>query len=409
MRFALAVVIAMATACLAVVRPSAAETLADAIRPRGLTASSQVLPNLDKRITSYAVFQNAEQFLIAYYVDDGSGALTEPLFVDRYDATARGWTSTKITRADPKVADSWCLGSAVSLRASPTGYYLGTHVNPSAGCTIVVSQDLPVQAVLTGWVLAVFGDGTIVYQRSQVHFAPTHYAEISLYDGTRARDVQIYPMKPYQRIRTEHIRRVRRVYTDEAWCRAHNHHCDPELFDNFIVGDVAINDATSALAFQIWFDNTVYWSDVERWRLESFRSVRTYLHETGLGAAPADELFRRLYEDLQKSVRFPGRAQMLQTVEGDRELLDLLSSASAHERRPGDRWRAFFDALDSPLGARRGLAAIGKGDRRTPGIHGGRVCLPERHQPAPGGVSGDAAHRPARTVWQLALRAVSQA
>ena len=127
----------------------------------------------------------------------------------------------------------------------------------------------------------------------------------------------------------------------------HNHHCDPELFDNFIVGDVAINDATSALAFQIWFDNTVYWSDVERWRLESFRSVRTYFHETGLGAAPADELFRRLYEDLQKSVRFPGRAQMLQTVEGDRELFDLLSSASAQERRPGDRWRAFFDALDS--------------------------------------------------------------
>lgn len=198
MRFALAVVIAMATACVTVVRPSAAETLADAIRARGLTPSSQVLPNLDKRITSYAVVQNAEQFLIAYYVDDGSGALTEPLFVDRYDAAAHGWTSTKITRADPKVADSWCLGSAVSLRASPTGYYLGTHVNPSAGCTIVLSQDLTVQAVLTGWVLAVFGDGTIVYQRSQVHFAPTHYAEISLYDGTRARDVQIYPMKPYQ-------------------------------------------------------------------------------------------------------------------------------------------------------------------------------------------------------------------
>lgn len=42
----------MATACLMAVPPSAAETLADAIRALGLTLSSEVLPNLDKRITS---------------------------------------------------------------------------------------------------------------------------------------------------------------------------------------------------------------------------------------------------------------------------------------------------------------------------------------------------------------------
>jgi hypothetical protein len=171
-RFAPAVLIGVVTACVMLVRPSAGETLADAIRARGLTPSSQMLPNLDRHITSYAILQNADGFLIAYYVDDGSGALTEPLFVDRYDAVGHAWTSTKITRADPKVADSWCLGSAVSIRASPHGYYLGTHLNPSAGCTIVLSRDLAVQAVLTGWMLAVLGDGTVVYQRSQVHFAP---------------------------------------------------------------------------------------------------------------------------------------------------------------------------------------------------------------------------------------------
>lgn len=328
------------------VRVSAAETLADAIRAHGLTASPEVLRNFDKPITSYAVFQNAQQFLIAYYVDDGSSLLKEPLFVDRYDGVGRVWTSTKIAGENSKVADSWCLGSAVSIRASTQGYYLGTHLNPSAGCTIVLSRDLAVQAVLTGWVLAVFGDGTIVYQRSQVHFAPTHYAEVSLYDRTRGRDLQIYPMKPFQRIRTEHVSRVRRVYSNEAWCRAHNHHCDPELFDNFITGDVAINDATSALALQVSFDNTVYWNDIERWRLNSFRSVRTYLQETGLGGTLSDELFMRFYEDLRKAVRFPGRAELQQTLEGDRELLDLVNRALAQERHPGENWRAFFDALD---------------------------------------------------------------
>ncbi len=345
-RSALATVIVVATACLMVVRPSSAGTLADAIRARGLTPSPQGLPNLDRPITSYSVFQNREEFLIAYYLDDGSGALNEPLFLDRYNAATRVWTSTKITYADPKLTDTWCLGSAVSIKASPHGYYLGTHLTPSAGCTILLSRDLTVQAVRTGWVLAVFGDGTIVYQRSQTHFAPTHYAVIAVHDPMRARDVQIYPMKPYQPIRVEHIRRVRRVYSDETWCRVHNHHCDPELFDNFLTGDVAIDDATSALAFQVWFDNTVYWSDVERWRLDSFRSVRTSLRETGVGAPLADELFMRLYEDLHHALRYPGRAQMLRTLEGDQELYDLVSRASAQARRPGDRWRAFFDALD---------------------------------------------------------------
>ena len=151
-RSALATLICVATGCVMLVRVSAAETLADAIRARGLTANPEVLRNFDKPITSSAVFQNAQEFLIAYYVDDGSGLLKEPLFVDRYDEVGRVWAGTEIAGGDPKVAHSWCLGSAVSIRASTQGDYLGTHLNPSARCTIVLSRDLAVQAVLTGWV-----------------------------------------------------------------------------------------------------------------------------------------------------------------------------------------------------------------------------------------------------------------
>src|ERR1700746_3682239 len=79
------------------------------------------------------------------------------------------------------------------LICSAHASYLGTHLNPSAGCTIVLSRDLAVQGVLPGWVLALFADGAIVYQRSQVHFAPTHYAELFLHDDPHHRDVQIYP------------------------------------------------------------------------------------------------------------------------------------------------------------------------------------------------------------------------
>jgi hypothetical protein len=112
------------------------------------------------------------------------------------------------------------------------------------------------------------------------------------------------------------------------------------------VGDVAINDTTSALAFQVWFDNTVYWSDLERWRLDSFRDLRAYLRNPGLGHTLTDDLFMHLYEDLQRAKRLPGSAHMLQTLEADRELHDLAAEAAARERRPGQNWRAFFDALD---------------------------------------------------------------
>lgn len=36
----------------------------------------------------------------------------------------------------------------------------------------------------------------------------------------------------------------------------------------------------------------------------------------------------------------------MQTLEADRELFELAPVASAEERRPGQNWRAFFDAID---------------------------------------------------------------
>jgi hypothetical protein len=340
--------VCVASAVIVPWRASSAETLGDALRSRGLVASAQGLGNLDRPITSYSVFNSEKEFLITYYLDDGSGALHEPLFVSRYDKVAQTWRSVTITDRAAQAVDVRCLGSAVSIRAETHGFYLGTHLNPSAGCTIVLSRDLSIQTVLPGWVLGVFADGAILYERSQTHFAPTHYAELSLYYPAHRQTVDIYPMKPFQRIRAEHISRVRRVYSNAAWCRAHNHHCDPERFDNFVVGEAAVSDAANALAFQVAFDNTVYWSDVERWRLDSFRGLRTHLPEAGLARSGlSDELFMYLYEDLRHAEGYPGRTQMLRTLEGDRELLDLVAVASTRERRPDQGWRAFFDALDS--------------------------------------------------------------
>jgi len=81
-----------------------------------------------------------------------------------------------------------------------------------------------------------------------------------------------------------------------------------------VIDDMERWRTTSALAFQVAFDTTVYWSDVERWRLDSFRGQRAYLRETGLGRPLPGELFMRLYEDLRRAERFPGRSHMLQRL-----------------------------------------------------------------------------------------------
>ena len=58
-----------------------------------------------------------------------------------------------------------------------------------------------------GWPVAHFKDGRIVYEHSEIHFAPTHYVELSIYDPVRRRSRQIYPPSPA----TPLPRNVRRV------------------------------------------------------------------------------------------------------------------------------------------------------------------------------------------------------
>jgi hypothetical protein len=114
-----------------------------------------------------------------------------------------------------------------------------------------------------GWVLACYGDGTVIYYRSQRHFAPTHYAEIYIYDPRTGVDRKIYPVKPYEKERVEHIEKVRAAYERRGmqWFAKNNHHMDPELFNSSLSSKVAIHEKSRSLAFVIAFDNKEWWED----------------------------------------------------------------------------------------------------------------------------------------------------
>src|SRR5690349_7878790 len=79
------------------------------------------------------------------------------------------------------------------------------HINPSAETLTILSSDTKVIARLDGWELVTLPNDSVVYHRSQTHFAPTHSLEIAVYDPVRRQDKLIYPPMPMQAVRREFI------------------------------------------------------------------------------------------------------------------------------------------------------------------------------------------------------------
>jgi hypothetical protein len=134
-------------------------------------------------------------------------------------------------------------------------FHLAYHINPSAEGLLIFSNDKRLIRELYGWELVNLPNDGIVYHKSQVHFAPTHWLEMSVFDPITRRDRQIYPPKPYQPVRKAFIERVANAYKvrGEDWFRIHNHHMDPELFDSALVSEVVVDAGSKSISFVVRF------------------------------------------------------------------------------------------------------------------------------------------------------------
>jgi len=333
----------MALACSAL----AAETLREVLRAQKVPRAELPLPNLDKPITSYQILDDAKNFLIAYYVDSGSGMIDEPLVISRFDKAAQTWQTKELNRTT--LQDDNCGGSAIGAQSVGNRIYLELHINPSASCTLVLSQDLAVQKVLAGWFLGAFADGRVVYHDSEIHFAPVHAAELSLFDPPTNKEYKIYPKKPFQSIRAAHIQKMLGFYGHNPdWCNKHNNPCDPEWFDSDISGDVAINDKTDSLAFIVRFDNTSYWSDAERAKLEAFRETRKDLREHP--AAPPAALLIYFVSDLGRVGRLNLKQDVLDSFVATPGMYDFMSAAFAAKESTPEKFADFTAKFGSQWG-----------------------------------------------------------
>ena len=243
--------------------PGEGKTLREVLAAEKVPLDAEALHNLDAKISSGAELSDARQFVIAYYVLDATGQLNPPIFVDVYDRGAARWKSGAIKAgAGKEGADDNCFGSVLAVVSFSDLYALETHINPSAGCEIILSRDLKVKASLYGWIVAHFGDGGLVYHRSQVHFATIHPAEIAIYDPATKKDFNIFPHPPFQEVRSKLTGELREFYkTHQEYCQKANDPCDPELFDSSLVGKAATDDREHAMAFVISYEVQGYGQD----------------------------------------------------------------------------------------------------------------------------------------------------
>jgi len=244
--------------------PGEGKTLREVLAAEKVPWDAEALHNLDAKISSGAELNDAQQFVIAYYVLDATGQLNPPIYVDVYDRGTAKWKSGEIRGGAAKEggADDNCFGSVLAVTAFADSYALETHINPSAGCEIILSRELKVKASLYGWIVGHFGDGGIVYHRSQVHFATVHPAEIAIYDLATGKDFNIFPRAPFQEVRLKLTEKLREFYkTRQEYCQKADDPCDPEYFDSSLEGKVVTDDREHAMAFVISYEVQGYGQD----------------------------------------------------------------------------------------------------------------------------------------------------
>jgi len=200
---------------------------------------------LSAPIYGYAIDSDNNEAVVAFFDRDFK------LHAAALDRKSGRWRHSVIDLNDAAGTGN----SILDLKRTPRYIYLESHINPSASRLIVLSRDLKLRRALYGWEIARLPGENVAYHHSEIHFAPTHSLEISVFNPESLRDKQIYPPKPYQPVRLRFIDRVAQEYRNrgEQWFNIHNHHMNPELFDSRLVGEVTVNDAAKTITFLAQF------------------------------------------------------------------------------------------------------------------------------------------------------------
>ncbi|MBI2679674.1 MAG: hypothetical protein HYX25_01545 [Candidatus Solibacter usitatus] len=234
------------------------------LRDAGIPTRQFSAPDLAAKITSYAIANN-DPFLLAYYVDTGTGLLGPPLRLIRFDRAKRD-----LRRADfadihalfQRDVPMSCLGSALDIREYRGNIYIDTHANPSAGCVIVLSSTLSFKTAISGWLLGLIAADYAIVRHSEIHFMSVHPMHIGVLDLEQNHLVEVFPFEndPQRR----EFSGLLKPHIVEKWCKEHNAQCDPENFDTDLKGKLAVNEAARIFGFEAEFNASGFGEATEK-------------------------------------------------------------------------------------------------------------------------------------------------
>lgn len=236
-----------------------AQTLEQVLRAADVRTDSLSKSELEKKITSYAENKNGNTYLLGFYEVQGDGLLHLPLRLLRYERASSAITQAAVQRLFATFSDTpgelpdFCAGSVLNICETPGHVLVRTHINPSAGCELVFSEQFQLQASFTGWFVANLRSDQLLLHENEIHFASQHAMTLKIVDMLQRRITEIYPPKT-DPLHSNYESQLKSHMPSEQWCRETNSICDPSAFDCDLDGPVAVSPDMGKFAFIALFD-----------------------------------------------------------------------------------------------------------------------------------------------------------
>lgn len=132
--------------------------------------------DLEEKVTGGDVLGTPETPVLVPYVEVATG-LSDTFYLFRIDKSGGNW-STAMLQWPASSGDDCPGGSILKIAESKNHIYPEAHITPPASCAMIINRkDLKFHDACPGWITTQIANGTLVYERGEIHFAPSHYVE----------------------------------------------------------------------------------------------------------------------------------------------------------------------------------------------------------------------------------------
>jgi hypothetical protein len=228
-------------------------TVAEVLADCGCLIADMPAALLEKRVAHVQQLIYDQGFVVAFVTSPNDRARGFEVIAGNVQAST--WKHAAFPAAPEN--REWRFQEGQLWRISRTQPFIlmELRVTTAGIATSILDRDLTRVGITGGRVTSILPGGLVMFERAQPHFAPTHPLMLAVLDTATALEREIYPAKPYDRVRRETIAQERERYAalGPDWCREKNHHCDPERFDSTLASppNLAINLRTNSMAFGV--------------------------------------------------------------------------------------------------------------------------------------------------------------